>query len=356
MNAEALIAQLSPERASFVRLARRRVGTEAEAEDVVQRAMLRATSRASTLEDPARARAWFYRILRHAIVDHHRARGPALEPLDHEPAAPGEDAHEACACTVRLLEALRPSYRDVLRAVDFEGDDPAEVAARLGITIGNLHVRLHRARKLLRDEVMQHCGVDAMHPCLDCTCDAGRCCSGEPAPKLIGEDMNDSENVSKAYVDAFYRGDRAAARARLADDVAFEGPSASLRGAEAVVRLVGHVATGVKALEIQKMFVDGDDVCLLYDLVLDHRVARVSVAEHHTLRAGKIAAIRLILDTAPFATRPVSDADAAIDPVCSMRIAKSSAAATRTHDGNTYWFCARACAEAFAREPDRYAR
>jgi len=171
MNAEALIAQLSPERARFVRLARRRVGTEAEAEDVVQRAMLRATSRASTLEDPARARAWFYRILRHAIVDHHRARGPALEPLDHEPAAPRDDVRDTCACTVRLLEEMRPSYRDVLRAVDFEGGDPADVAARLGITVGNLHVRLHRARALLRDRVMQHCCVESIEPCLDCTCD-----------------------------------------------------------------------------------------------------------------------------------------------------------------------------------------
>jgi RNA polymerase sigma-70 factor (ECF subfamily) len=177
---------LANERARFVRMARRYVATDADAEDVVQRALLRASTRAESLEDPARAGAWFHRIVRHAIVDYHRAR--AADPLlrasvvddSEEPAgadlAPG--AHAPCECAVRLLDQLRPAYAEVLRKVDLAGADPAEVAAALHISPGNLNVRLHRARRALRSAVEEHCGVHSGRPCLDCTCDRDNCCSG----------------------------------------------------------------------------------------------------------------------------------------------------------------------------------
>lgn len=354
MDAEALIRTLTPERASFVRFARRSVGSDADAEDVVQRALLRASSRAETVADPARARAWFFRILRRTIVDHHRERKPAGESLEVEPAAPVEEALSACACAVRLLDELRPGHAEVLRAVDFDGEEPAAVATRLGLTRGNLDVRLHRARRELREKVMRHCGVDGAAPCLDCTCDASSCCGGERAPSKGKSTMHPSEKLVRAWVAAFYGGDAETARRHLADDVAFVGPSAQFHGADALVRTMGHVAPGVERVEIERVFVDGDEVALFYDLVLDHAVRRMSIAEWDTLRDGKIASIRLVLDTGPFTPR-APKGELAVDPVCSMRVAKSSAAATRVHRGKTYWFCAEGCASTFDREPDRYA-
>src|SRR5215470_11463479 len=44
----------------------------------------------------------------------------------------------------------------------------------------------------------------------------------------------------------------------------------------------------------------------------------------------------------------------ATDPVCSMTVEPARAAATRAHDGHTYYFCARACALAFEKEPWKY--
>jgi RNA polymerase sigma factor (sigma-70 family) len=182
MEARALVEVLGEERARFLRMARSRVETEADAEDVVQRAMMRAAERAGSLADPARARAWFYRILRRTIVDHHRSkpRVASHEPVESAEACddPGSAASAACACTcaVRLLSDLRPAYAEMLRRVDFEGEDPAAVAAALGISSTNLLVRLHRARRALRERVEQHCGVSSVAPCLDCMCSAhGRC-------------------------------------------------------------------------------------------------------------------------------------------------------------------------------------
>ena len=181
MEPRALIGALTDERVRFVRLARLRVGTPADAEDVVQRAFVRAAEQAGSLEDPARARAWFYRILRHAIADHHRAR--RRDPLRQESAGdPAELAEEPaptrtpCGCSLRLLAELRPAYAEVIRRVDVEGEAPEAVASALGITTGNLHVRLHRARSSLRDDVMHYCGVASHRSCLDCACDEHHRC------------------------------------------------------------------------------------------------------------------------------------------------------------------------------------
>lgn len=45
---------------------------------------------------------------------------------------------------------------------------------------------------------------------------------------------------------------------------------------------------------------------------------------------------------------------ASIDPVCGMRVDPSSAAATREHDGVTFYFCSPGCAAAFDADPHRY--
>jgi RNA polymerase sigma-70 factor (ECF subfamily) len=179
MEARALIQSLQGERARFVRMARSRVATEADAEDVVQRAMLRASERAAQAGDASRARAWFYRILRRTIADHHRARRPEVTGVDLDglPAADVErPPAPECTCAPRLLGELRPAYADVVKRVDLEAQDPAVVAGALGISVANLYVRLHRARHALRERVQAHCGVTSVEPCLQCLCDArGRC-------------------------------------------------------------------------------------------------------------------------------------------------------------------------------------
>ena len=45
----------------------------------------------------------------------------------------------------------------------------------------------------------------------------------------------------------------------------------------------------------------------------------------------------------------------ATDPVCGMRVNPDSAAASVEHDGNTYYFCAKHCAQTFKADPATYA-
>jgi P-type Cu+ transporter len=47
-------------------------------------------------------------------------------------------------------------------------------------------------------------------------------------------------------------------------------------------------------------------------------------------------------------------AEKATDPVCGMTVEVANAAATRTHEGERYFFCNPGCAEAFEKEPEKY--
>jgi YHS domain-containing protein len=99
------------------------------------------------------------------------------------------------------------------------------------------------------------------------------------------------------------------------------------------------------------VFVDGSDVCIFFDLHIDHPVQSIAIADWYHLEDGKIASIRSILDTGPFTS---GTGETALDPVCGMTVAKASAAAIRTYADNTYYFCNAGCAEAFDRQPQQY--
>jgi len=184
-----VVAALVENHRRFLAFLERRVGNRADAEEILQAAFVRGLERAGEIRDEERAVAWFYRMLRNALVDHWRHRGAetraeealARELADaHEP--PPELAAEICGCFEPLLDALKPEYAEILRRVDLEGVRPLDFAAAAGVTPNNAMVRLHRARKALREQLRASCRACADHGCLDCSCGrprAGVAGSGE---------------------------------------------------------------------------------------------------------------------------------------------------------------------------------
>jgi hypothetical protein len=132
-------------------------------------------------------------------------------------------------------------------------------------------------------------------------------------------------DIVRRYFDAFYAGDSATARQYLADDFSFVGPEARFSSADNFIKASAHVSRAVKSVERQKVFVDGSDVCILFELVLEQFNGGVAVADLYHLEDGKISSIRTILDTAPFKQRARTDPDqTAIDPVCRMSVSKNA--------------------------------
>jgi RNA polymerase sigma-70 factor (ECF subfamily) len=160
---------------AFIGFARQRTGDAELAADLVQECLMKALKADHVPEDAEGVVTWFYRVLRHAIIDAHRrrtTRDAALEKLVHElpEALEPEDERTICQCVMRLLPALPEADAELLRRIDLGGETATEVAAEMEQRVNTINVRLLRARKRLREQVERVCRTCATHGCLDCDC------------------------------------------------------------------------------------------------------------------------------------------------------------------------------------------
>ncbi|HEV8415691.1 MAG TPA: sigma-70 family RNA polymerase sigma factor [Bryobacteraceae bacterium] len=176
------IQRLVDHHRQFLAFLQTRVESKAAAEDILQTAFVKGLERGADVRDEESAVAWFYRVLRNAVIDHYRHRasteraiegwgnaGWGKEFVAHESPEP-ELRNEICQCVSSLLETLKPEYRDALRIIDLDEGSLNDLAEQAGITSGNAAVRVHRAREALRKQVRVVCGSCAEHGCLDCQC------------------------------------------------------------------------------------------------------------------------------------------------------------------------------------------
>ena len=178
MDAPEVVPVLVAQHDGFLRFLEPRVGSRAAAEEILQSAFVKAIERGGDLRDGESAVAWFYRLLRNALIDHYRRRDAERRALERHAAETAlaiddEAALEdvVCKCAHGLIPTLKPEYADILRAVEMDDVPVATVAGRLGITAGNAAVRLHRARRALKKRLETACGTCTTHGCLDCHCE-----------------------------------------------------------------------------------------------------------------------------------------------------------------------------------------
>lgn len=173
-----LVSRLVGQRHEFLGFLERRLGSRALAEDILQEAFERSLSAAEQVEQEESARAWFYRVLRNAVIDHQRRSGVAarrLEELARELETPNEPELDTavCQCVNGVAASLKPEYAEVLRAVEVGGMPVKDFAAQSGISSSNAAVRVFRARQALKLQLKKCCGSCADNECRDCTCHAG---------------------------------------------------------------------------------------------------------------------------------------------------------------------------------------
>jgi RNA polymerase sigma-70 factor (ECF subfamily) len=134
-----------------------------EAEDLVQETLLKALRYFHQYRPGTNARAWLARILKNSFISAWRSRGgskqrvlSALEdapdlPAQSTPADPVDpfDAlrlREQKRSVEAILRAIPQRYRSTLR-LHFRGLSYREIAERLGVPMGTVMSRLHRARR-----------------------------------------------------------------------------------------------------------------------------------------------------------------------------------------------------------------
>jgi RNA polymerase sigma-70 factor (ECF subfamily) len=145
-------------------LALRLTGNEEDARDVVQEAYLRAYRGLARFRGEARFSTWLYRIVANCASTHlgrrrrhrHEVLDDDLLVVDDRPATSPEGRVETGALRERLtaaLDALPPRLRAVVVLRDVYDLPHAAIAEELGITEAAAKVRLHRARRKLREDL-----------------------------------------------------------------------------------------------------------------------------------------------------------------------------------------------------------
>lgn len=172
---EDIAATLVANHRDFLAFIQKRVGNRATAEEILQDAFVRSMDKFDTVRETAIG--WFYRVLRNAIIDHHRRDAAAErrhEALAREQQLAGDQDEElqrvVCKCVAQLAETLKPEYAAALKRVEVDGLSVKDYADEVGISGNNAGVRIFRAREALRKQVTRSCGTCATHGCVDCTC------------------------------------------------------------------------------------------------------------------------------------------------------------------------------------------
>ena len=137
-------------------LARRVLGSETDAEEIVQEALLRVWLNAARWRPAAAFRTWFYRIVLNLCLNRKR-RAPfaplaeIAEPADPTPNAAHRMERDETDRLVAAAIAELPDRQRVAVVLTYqEGMSNAETAAVLGTTVSGIETLLVRARRALR--------------------------------------------------------------------------------------------------------------------------------------------------------------------------------------------------------------
>jgi RNA polymerase sigma-70 factor, ECF subfamily len=148
---------------SLYRTARLLTRNEAAAEDLVQETAIRAWRGWTTLRSFASLKPWLLQILHRTFLNTVRAeerRPPFLDiqidellshpvlSIENDETAPGASFSEDIFAA---LESLPSTFREALWLVDVEELKLSEVAEVMGVPVGTVASRVHRARRLLRE-------------------------------------------------------------------------------------------------------------------------------------------------------------------------------------------------------------
>jgi RNA polymerase sigma-70 factor (ECF subfamily) len=137
-------------------LALRIVGRRHDAEDVMQEAYLRMFRGLAGFREEARFETWMHRIVTNAALNLLRRRGRFGDLLADDgevdrPVPDRTDVVDGRDQLVRSIARLPEGQRLVLVLKDVYGLSCKEIGEELGIAEGAVKVRLHRARRRLKD-------------------------------------------------------------------------------------------------------------------------------------------------------------------------------------------------------------
>ena len=116
---------------------------------------------------------------------------------------------------------------------------------------------------------------------------------------------NTAKQVDLEYIEACGRKDYDTVSQLLSPSLTFVGPGNALTGAAQYLAVLRRLGPVWKRSDVKKVFVDGDEVCVIYDFVTDTPAGAVPIVEWLRVEDGRIASVTLFFDRVTF--KPAAD-------------------------------------------------
>jgi len=139
---------------------------ESAADDLVQEAFIKIQQNLDGVRDPGKVSSWVFRIAHNLCQDYFRTQKKlssheeiheGLINLQETPLQKKMEQGEMSQCVQDQLNLLPESLRSVLIFSDVMEFSQQEIADILGLTVENVKVRLHRARKRFNAILVEKC-------------------------------------------------------------------------------------------------------------------------------------------------------------------------------------------------------
>jgi ketosteroid isomerase-like protein len=133
---------------------------------------------------------------------------------------------------------------------------------------------------------------------------------------LLKEDTmsTDKKTLALTYLDAVASQDYDTLAGLLAPDVRFKGPAMTRTSAEELFTALKRLAAIHLRNEVKRVFVDGDDVCVIYDFVTDTPAGALPTIEWLRFDGARIRSIDLFYDRLPWQTVMAAIAERSATP------------------------------------------
>ena len=140
------------------------------ADDLIQETFIKVQKNLKSVKDPAKLSSWVFRIAYNHCHDHYRQskrasqnqRTVQQEIVSFKEAVVQKELEQQQMgeCVQDKMDLLPPDYRTVLILSDIMAFSHKEIAEILEISVSNVKVRVHRARKKFRTILEEHCSFE----------------------------------------------------------------------------------------------------------------------------------------------------------------------------------------------------
>ena len=137
------------------------------ADDLIQETFIKVQKNLETIKDPSKTSSWIFRIAYNLCHDHyrqskrtslnHRNLQQEIVPFKEAVVQKELEQQQMGECVQDKMDLLPPDYRSVLILSDIMAFSHKEIAEILEISVSNVKVRIHRARKKFRTILEDHC-------------------------------------------------------------------------------------------------------------------------------------------------------------------------------------------------------